>query len=319
MDVVALAQFGIANAVATLGTATTPMHVRKLLRLADRVVFCFDGDNAGRKAAWRALEASLEALADDKLVGFLFLPFEHDPDSFVRAEGADAFRRLAAQPTTLAEFLIRELKAGVDLSSAEGRARLVHEAKPYLTKLAAPVLRLQLTRAVAEAAALSPTEVETQCGIKPQPRGRPAPPRNRQRPSPNAIEHTLLLTILRRPERAARMPLDLIAQDVAEGEALLAVAKAIEHADLPAGSLGQLLEHFRGSPHEGILATLAGQVEADGGDEGEQEAVFNDAIERLRKRSLTRRIDELNARARNGALTPDERRTLAELLASKRA
>ena len=166
MDVVALAQHGIGNAVATLGTATTSTHVRKLLRQASQVVFCFDGDNAGRKAAWRALEASLDVLADDKLVGFLFLPAEHDPDSFVRAEGAEAFRRLAAQPTTLTEFLLRELKSGADLSNAEGRARLVHEAKPYLTKLAAPLLRLQLTRAIAEAAALSPAEVESQCGLK---------------------------------------------------------------------------------------------------------------------------------------------------------
>ncbi len=319
MDVVALAQFGIGNAVATLGTATTPVHVRKLLRQADRVVFCFDGDAAGRKAAWRALEASLEGLSDDKLVGFLFLPAEHDPDSFVRAEGAEAFRRLATQPTTLTEFLLRELKAGVDLATAEGRARLVHEARPYLTKLAAPVLRLQLTRALAEAAALSPTEVEAQCGLKPQPRGRPAPPRNRQRPAPNALEHSLLLTILRRPERAARLPIDLVATDIREGAALAAVVDAIEHATLPAGNLGLLIEHFRGTAHEEVIAVLAGQVEADAGDEGEQEEVFTDAIERLRTRRLSRQIDELNVKARAGMLSAEELRTLAALLASKSA
>src|SRR5690606_162511 len=85
MDVVALAQFGICNAVATLGTATTPHHIQSLLRYADRLVFCFDGDKAGRKAAWRALENSLETLRDDATLAFLFLPEEHDPDSFVRA------------------------------------------------------------------------------------------------------------------------------------------------------------------------------------------------------------------------------------------
>ena len=165
MDVVALAQHGVANAVATLGTACTPAHVHKLLRQASKVVFCFDGDAAGRKAAWRALEASLDQLADDKSAGFLFLPPEHDPDSYVRAEGADNFRRLVAHPTTLTEFLLRELKSGVDLASAEGRARLVHEAKPHLLKLSAPVLRVQLVKAVAEAAELTQAEVETQCGL----------------------------------------------------------------------------------------------------------------------------------------------------------
>jgi DNA primase len=319
MDVVALAQFGIGNAVATLGTATTSTHVRKLLRQASQVVFCFDGDNAGRKAAWRALEASLDVLADDKLVGFIFLPAEHDPDSFVRAEGTEAFRRLATQPTTLTEFLLRELKSGADLSNAEGRARLVHEAKPYLTKLAAPLLRLQLTRAIAEAAALSPAEVESQCGLKPQSRGRPAPPKNRLRPAPHALERTLLVTVLRRPERAARLPLDLIARDNAEGAALLAVADAIEHAALPAGNLGLLIEYFRGTLHEEVIALVSGQLEENAGEEDEQEEVFIDAVERLRAQTLKQQIEDLNAKARQGALSPAERQSLADLLARKRA
>lgn len=325
MDVVALAQYGIANAVATLGTATTSTHVRKLLRQAAQVVFCFDGDNAGRKAAWRALEASLDVLSDDKLVGFIFLPAEHDPDSFVRAEGTAAFRQLTLQPTTLTEFLLRELKSGADLATAEGRARLVYEAKPYLVKLAAPLLRLQLTRAVAEAAALGPAEVEMQCGLKPQSRGRPAPPRTRQRPALHALERTLLVTVLHRPERAARLPLDLIAQDNAEGAALVAVAEATLHAALPAGNhgsagnLGQLLEYFRGSVHEDIIATLSGQIEADSDDEGEQEEVFIDTIERLRARALSRQIDALNAKARVGTLSPEEKQQLTGLFALKRA
>ena len=319
MDVVALAQFGITNAVATLGTATTSSHVRKLLRQADQVVFCFDGDRAGRKAAWRALEASLDVLGDDKLVGFLFLPAEHDPDSFVRAEGADALRRLVSQPTTLTEFLLRELKTGVDLATAEGRARLVNDAKPFLIKLSAPLLRLQLIRIIAEAAALTATEVETQCGLKPPPRGRPAPPRNRARPAPHALERSLLLAVLRHPERAVRLPLDLLARNSAEGLALLAVAEAIEHATLPAGNLGQLLEYFRGSPHEEILAHLAGRVDADTDDEGEQETVFIDAIARLQAQSLTRQIDALNARARSGGLSTEERHQLTDLLSRKRA
>jgi len=220
MDVVALAQHGVGNAVATLGTACTPTHVQKLLRQASKVVFCFDGDAAGRKAAWRGLEASLEQLSDDKSVGFLFLPPEHDPDSFVRAEGAEAFKRLVAHPTTLTEFLMRELRAEVDLASAEGRARLVHEAKPHLQKLAAPILRVQLTKAVAEAAALTQPEVEAECNLKPPTRGRPPPPKSRHRPTPSSIEYKLLEVVFHRAEWAASLPLELIDRERPEGAAL---------------------------------------------------------------------------------------------------
>ena len=125
MDVVALAQHGVGNAVATLGTATTATHVQKLLRQVDRIVYCFDGDSAGRKAAWRALENSLEALPPQKSIGFVFLSAQDDPDSFVRDHGKAAFERLIAQATPLSEFLLHELMSRCEMSSAEGRARLV--------------------------------------------------------------------------------------------------------------------------------------------------------------------------------------------------
>ena len=125
------------------------------------------------------------------------------------------------------------------------------------------------------------------------------------------------MTVLRRPERAARLPLELIARETAEGEALLAVADAVDHAALPGNNLGLLLEHFRGSPHEALIAPLAAQIEMEAGDEGEQEAVFADAVERLRANDLRGRIDALNARARAGTLSAAERRSLTELLARK--
>ena len=319
MDVVALAQHGVGNAVATLGTATTPNHLHKLLRQASRVVFCFDGDAAGRKAAWRALEASLEQLADDKSAGFLFLPPEHDPDSFVRAEGADAFRRLVRQPTTLTEFLLRELKSDVDLATAEGRARLVHEAKPYLQKLAAPILRVQLTKAVAEAAAISQAEVETQCGLKPLGKGygsRPAPA-PRKRTIEISLARSLLQAVLRRPERAARLPLELIGGGSAEEAALLAIADEIEHGRLSVDHLGQLVEYFRGAPFEASIAEAVGKIAVDGADEGEEESVFQDTIQRLRQAVLKAEIAELNARAKSGSLDAAGQASLAELLARK--
>lgn len=316
MDVVALAQHGVGNAVATLGTACTSTHVQKLLRQASKVVFCFDGDNAGRKAAWRGLEASLEQLTDDKSVGFLFLPPEHDPDSFVRAEGAETFRRLVDHPTTLTEFLMRELKSEVDLASGEGRARLVHEAKPHLTRLAAPILRVQLTKAVAEAAALTQAEVEAQCGIKPLARGRPPPP-PRSRKIEISQVRTLFKAVLRRPERAARLPLELIDGEQREGAALNAIADAMDHGELPAGNVGLLLEYFRGGPHEAVIAEYAGAAAEDLVDEGEEEAEFGDTIARLRQAALKAEIDGLTAKARDGSITPEEKRHLAELLTQK--
>jgi len=149
MDVVMLAQHGVENAVATLGTATTPQHVQKLMRLVDRVVFAFDGDGAGRRAAWRALEACLPMVADTKRIDFLFLPPEHDPDSFVREHGADGFQAHLASAQPLSEFLLRELSGRVDLSTPEGRARLQAEAKPLLVSMPPVALRLQLVQAVA--------------------------------------------------------------------------------------------------------------------------------------------------------------------------
>jgi len=315
MDVVALAQHGIGHAVATLGTACTPTHVHKLLRQASKVVFCFDGDSAGRKAAWRGLEACLEQLSDDKSAGFLFLPPEHDPDSFVRTEGAETFRRLVAHPTTLTEFLLRELKAEVDLASAEGRARLVHEAKPHLTRLAAPILRVQLVKAVAEAAALTQAEVETQCGLKPASRGRAAPPSTKRRPAPSSVEYKLLQIVLHKPEWAARLPLELIDRERAEGAALSAIADAIDHGELPAGGFGLLLEFFRNTPHEALIAGIvAGMV--DEVDFGTLEKVLNDSVAHLRQAANEAEFKRLNARAAN--LSVEEKRRLVELLAKKR-
>ncbi len=125
MDVVALAQHGIGHAVATLGTACTAEHVQKLLRFTDSIVFSFDGDAAGRRAAGRALEAALPHAGDTRSIRFLFLPEEHDPDSFVREHGAEAFERAVAQAVPLSQQLVEAARSGCDLATAEGRARLL--------------------------------------------------------------------------------------------------------------------------------------------------------------------------------------------------
>ena len=159
MDVVALAQSGYANAVATLGTACTAEHVQKLFRFTDAVVFSFDGDAAGRRAAGRALEAALPHASDTRSIRFLFLPPEHDPDSYVRTEGAEAFERCIAAAVPLSRQLIDEARDGCDLSQAEGRARFVAEARPLWSALPDGSLSRQLLRDIAATGGLETAEL----------------------------------------------------------------------------------------------------------------------------------------------------------------
>jgi DNA primase len=159
MDVVALAQAGFGNAVATLGTACTAEHVQKLFRFTESVVFSFDGDAAGRRAAGRALEASLPHASDTRSVKFLFLPPEHDPDSYVRELGADAFETCVAQAVPLSRQLVEAAKADVDLATAEGRARFVVQCKPLWDALPDGMLKRQLLGQIASTAALPTDEL----------------------------------------------------------------------------------------------------------------------------------------------------------------
>lgn len=159
MDVVGLAQQGVENAVATLGTATTPEHVQKLLRLSNKVVFSFDGDKAGRRAAWRALQVCLPLLRDDASIRFLFLPQEHDPDSYVREFGAEAFRAALAEADPLSRFMLDELASRHAMDEAEGRAACVHEAKPLLSMIPPGTLRMQIEREFAQLVRLTPEEL----------------------------------------------------------------------------------------------------------------------------------------------------------------
>lgn len=181
MDVVALAQSGFGNAVATLGTACTEEHVRKLFRFTDSVVFSFDGDAAGRRAAGRALEASLPHAGDTRTVRFLFLPAEHDPDSYVREFGAEAFEQCVAQAVPLSRQLVEAAKADVDTATAEGRARFVVQARPLWNALPEGMLKRQLLGQIASVAALPVEELaaawQTQAQGPAGPAQRPAPRR----------------------------------------------------------------------------------------------------------------------------------------------
>jgi len=173
MDVVALAQNGFANAVATLGTACTADHVQKLFRFTDAVVFSFDGDAAGRRAAARALEAALPHATDLRSVRFLFLPPEHDPDSYVRELGAEAFERAVAQAVPLSRQLIEQAAEDCDLDSAEGRARMVAQARPLWQALPEGTLRRALLGDIAQRAQLATEELDRLWGAARAPAAQP--------------------------------------------------------------------------------------------------------------------------------------------------
>ncbi|MDR2678764.1 MAG: toprim domain-containing protein, partial [Zoogloeaceae bacterium] len=323
MDVVALSQHGIGHAVATLGTSTTPTHVQKLLRQVDRLVFCFDGDAAGRKAAWRALENALESLADNKVLAFAFLPEAEDPDSFVRAQGNAAFRNLIAQATPLSDFLLRELGRRSDLATAEGRAKLVAEAKPLIVRVPTPLLRLQLVKRLAEASGFSQQEVEKLTGLRGS--TRPAPAKSpRHKPS---LSRKLLRFVLRRPALAARLPRALLPVEGDEAAALLcAITEAL--AELPPeASYAQLREQLRGHPLEERLDALAGEWLGMGAFSAEEEdakeaeeAEFSAALELLRQGAEQAGFADLQVKARQfgvAGLSAEEKETYLHLLMQK--
>jgi len=189
MDVVALAQLGFPNAVATLGTACTPEHVQKLLRFTDAVVFSFDGDSAGRRAARKALDGALPHATDTRSIKFLFLPAEHDPDSFIREHGTDAFARHVEQATPLSRFLVESASEGCDLATAEGRAHMASNARPLWTALPDGVLKRQLLGELAELTQLNARDLSDlwgQAAARDGLRAAHHAPPQRQQPRPAA-------------------------------------------------------------------------------------------------------------------------------------
>jgi len=310
MDVVALAQHGVEFAVATLGTATTPIHARTLLRHSDRLIYAFDGDNAGRKAAWRALENSLEALQDGKEVSFLFLPEGEDPDSYIRSHGQAAFLELLDTDTLpLSAFLVRELARGRKLDSQEGRAALIKDAKPLLEKIAAPLLASLIRRQVADLAHLQADELGLM-GIKPGV-GRRVPPRPQRRPAPSRVR-SLARTLLMNPLRVAEVDpcwLDANDQMSAHMGELMTWLCDIKLLSLPA-----IAEAARGSTLEPLVDELMTDL-LDKDESWDWNAEFDGAVKQLRDDWRRRRQQELAQRPLD-SLSASERQELTELARS---
>jgi len=268
MDVVALAQLGFPQAVATLGTACTPTHVHKLLRQTDQVIFSFDGDAAGRRAARRALDACLPHATDNKTLKFLFLPAEHDPDSYIREMGSEAFEQQVADAMPLSQFLLKEVSQDHDLGTSEGRARTQFDAKPLLQAMPPSALRLQIVRGLAQMTQTTPAEIEALFELaQPVARAKVAPPKAKRTP-PMGLELQMIRLLVAQPELAETVDqaaIEAVAQLAPDNAALL---KQLLETCL---SLGQqanfavLAEQLKaaGSDFDGLIAEIAADTEQD--------------------------------------------------------
>src|SRR5687768_6994392 len=265
VDVVRLAQSGIHYAVATLGTATTPEHLNRLFRVTSEVVFCFDGDRAGRTAAWRALENALEHARDGRQLRFLFLPEGHDPDTLVGAEGAEAFEKRIEGAQPISEFLVGQLVARTDLSSVDGRARLAELARPLLARVPHGVYReLLLERLAAEVR--MPAGRLAQLLKAPAGMSRAAREDTRhargERAGRSAGRQPLLtqaiMLVLHHPA-AARAVTAIPGWLVAEQRGFPVLRELLEAAQAePRLTTAQLVKRWRGRPEGARLAELAG-------------------------------------------------------------
>ena len=225
MDVVALAQYGIEYAVAALGTATTPTHITKLMRQTDDIVFCFDGDNAGRGAAWRAAINALPALKDGLRLSFLFLPAEHDPDSYVRAFGKEAFEALMEQALPLSQYLVQELSAKNPLQSQEDRVQFLNEAEPILKQIQAPRLALLLRKRIAELADISTEEMRRMIKLPETNRARPrsAP---KQARTTMSLQRRFALMAIMQPHLVQAQDAEWVTDNAAEDEMMRQVVQS---------------------------------------------------------------------------------------------
>jgi DNA primase len=326
MDVVALAQFGIRYAVATLGTAVTREHLEKLFRTTQEVVFCFDGDRAGREAAWRGLENALPLMREGYQVRFMFLPEGEDPDSLVRRIGKEAFEEQLEKAVPLSQFFIDQLKHEVDLGSLDGRAQLVEKVRPLFATVPEGIYRHLLLERLAEFARVAPDQLGALLEGREAPRAprtpvpqqrmvRSGPPPGKRRSAPSAVRHALS-RLIQAPELAAK------AGDPSRfsGLRLPGVRLLADLIDLlqrkPGLSWGAVLEHWRGTDEGRHLARLAAEkplIEEAELLEGE----FTGALDILEREFLRQRREELQERFKH--LSEVEKLELNQIMVRERA
>jgi DNA primase len=307
MDVVSLAQHGVTEAVATLGTATSREHSELLFRNVDEVIFCFDGDRAGRQAAWRALGNVLPRMRDGRQALFLFLPDGEDPDSLVRKEGADALRARYAQALPTSRYFFDELSKECDLSSIEGRARLSERAKPMLQTIPDGAFAELMQAELARITGLSAARTEA-------PRNNRTAAVTRRLISEGDMDGKLKVAVSRLLSEPAlatlsQPPYAFASLDAPGIELLLALLELAR--ERPDANGTALVAYFDGHPwHAQLMALLA---EPSLGEDAVRKIEYTDALQHLSERSLEQRKKLLTQRFIDGTLNADEKAELLEL------
>jgi len=319
MDVIALARHGINFAVATLGTATTSEHLNQLFRLTENVFFAFDGDRAGKAAAWRALENALPQIREGRQIRFVFLPEGQDPDSFVNAEGSDAFVELLDHGLALSEFLIQELASQVDMETVDGRARLAELARPLVNKIPPGVYREllieslatavgltapTLSRMIGESAAKGQHASQTSSGSGTRPTTKPSAGR------PSVVRHAITI-ILNHPDAGGSLDTGRLDDVGRPGIDLLRALIETVQAE-PNISTAGLLERWRHDAQGRHLGKLAA-AELPVDEDFDPVAELEDCLRRLATAGRKERIDFLIEKQRTSGLSDDEKAELRAL------
>jgi DNA primase len=308
MDVVTLAQFGIAYSVAALGTNLTVTQLQLLFRSTPEIILCFDGDKAGQDAAWKAMEAVFSVLNDNRQMRVLLLPPPHDPDSLLRIEGVEAFTQRIESAEMVSSYFFNHLTATLDLNSIEGRAKLAHQAKPFLLKLANGFFKEMMLAKLKELTVfdVAPTITNTM-----------PPQQNRYQKENQNTRHSLerltLALLVQNPQLVEKLeanPIEWQALDFAGIETFKKMVQQI-CLEKPA-TTAQLLEHYRGLPNEKFLNLLA-FLPVLIPDEG-VEIEFTGALNQLVVQGRKNRLEKLQIQAATVNLNDDEKETLLRLL-----
>jgi DNA primase len=318
MDVVALAQFGVDFAVATLGTATTRDHLERLFRHAPEVIFCFDGDRAGREAAWRALDNALPALREGWQASFLFLPEGEDPDTLVRKEGKDAFLARLKTAIPLPEYLFDNLMRQVDMNRMDGRARLVELARPLLSKMPQGVLRQMMLDRLAELSRMDVGKLPVPSGnTEPANSFRPAMRGSYSGPQePPSIVRRAIALMLQHPALAEKLSNEneLADLDLPGMPLFLELYGMLKNS--PTMNTAAIIESFSDSEHQHHLSRLAVWDYPALAENVEME--FSGVINRLCDASSKQRAERLLQKQHAQGLNQTEKDELARLLSVKR-
>ncbi|HHF0556216.1 DNA primase [Vibrio diabolicus] len=314
MDVVALAQYGVDYSVASLGTSTTGDHLQVLFRQTSTVVCCYDGDRAGREAAWRAMENALPYLTDGRQLKFMFLPDGEDPDSYIRQNGKQAFEQQVSNAMPLSEFMFSSLTQQVDMSTKEGMAKLSTLAVPLIDKVPGGTLRLYLRELLGRRLGLV-DERQLQQLISKQ-------GKEDKRPQPHKeIKRTpmreVIALLIQNPQYVTMVPDLTSVRDLPIPGLSLFVDVLDKCQAHPHINTGQLLEHWRNSQNETLLSRLASwDIPLD---EDNQEEIFLDSLDKIIAQCVEKQIENLQAKARSVGLSAEEKRELLALMLDLKA